>query len=65
MLRPALLGLALMMPAPALSHPHIFIDAGLDVIFDDDGRLTHVKVTWVYDAFYSLLTMEERALDQD
>ncbi|MEM6409693.1 MAG: DUF1007 family protein [Pseudomonadota bacterium] len=65
MFRAAFIALALTAPAPALAHPHIFIDAGLDVIFDAEGRLTHLKVTWAYDAFYSLLTLEERALDQD
>ena len=24
--------------APALAHPHVFIDAGVDVIFGPDGR---------------------------
>ncbi|MCY4178982.1 MAG: DUF1007 family protein [Litoreibacter sp.] len=65
MFRAALIPLALAAPAPALAHPHIFIDTGLEVIFDEAGRLTHVKVTWEYDAFYSLLTMEERGLDPD
>lgn len=61
---PALLAVALM-PAPALSHPHIFIDAGLELRMNDDGQLTHIKVTWAYDAFYSLLMAEDRGLDPD
>lgn len=51
--------------APAYAHPHVFIDAGLEVIFDDAGRLTHVRVSWRYDDFYSLLIAEEKKIDSD
>ncbi|MEM7472657.1 MAG: DUF1007 family protein [Pseudomonadota bacterium] len=65
MIRSLLISAALTAPLPALAHPHIFINTGVDVIFDDDGRLTHIKVTWAYDAFYSLLKTEEFGLDSD
>jgi ABC-type uncharacterized transport system substrate-binding protein len=61
----ALLFLALFAPLPVAAHPHIFIDTGLEVIVDDQGRLTHIEVSWTYDAFYSLLISEEKGLDQD
>lgn len=58
--------LALVLAAgPAAAHPHIFIDTELEVIFDDQGRATHLRVTWIYDDFYSLLTVEDRGLDPD
>ncbi len=57
--------LALFAAHPANAHPHVFIDAGLEVIFDDQGQLTHIKVTWAYDAFYSLLLTEEFGMDAD
>lgn len=50
---------------PAAAHPHIFIDTGLEIIFDDQGRLTHVRVTWKYDDLYSLLLSEDYNLDPD
>lgn len=50
---------------PALAHPHIFIDTELEVIFDDQGQATHLRVTWIYDDFYSLLMIEDRGLDPD
>ena len=50
---------------PALAHPHVFIDTGLEFIVDDGGQLTHVRVTWAYDEFYSLLVLEDQKLDQD
>lgn len=50
---------------PAAAHPHIFIDTELEVIFDPAGQATHVRVTWIYDDFYSLLMIEDRGLDPD
>ena len=53
------------LPIHALAHPHVFIDTGLEFIVDDAGNLTHVRVTWAYDEFYSLLVLEDMRLDQD
>ena len=50
---------------PAFAHPHVYIDAGLEVIFDAEGQLTHIQVTWAYDAFYSLLITEDFGMDAD
>lgn len=66
MLRPTALALCTALAAPAAqAHPHIFIDTGLEVIFDDQARATAVRVTWTYDDFYSLLMIEDRKLDAD
>ncbi|WP_298290503.1 DUF1007 family protein [uncultured Litoreibacter sp.] len=64
-MRRLLLCSALILPAVAQAHPHIFIETGLEAIVDEQGRLTHVKVTWTYDDFYSLLITEDMKLDQD
>lgn len=53
------------LPIPAVAHPHVFIDTGLEFIVDDVGNLTHVRVTWVYDELYSLFQLEDMQLDQD
>lgn len=52
-------------PFSATAHPHIFVDAGFDIIMDDTGALTHVRVTWAYNDYYSLLITEDLKLDQD
>ena len=49
----------------AVAHPHIFIDTGIEVIFDADGQATHLRVTWAYDDFYSMIMLEDRKLDPD
>jgi len=50
---------------PGSAHPHIFIDAGLEVVFDAQGQAVAVRVSWVYDEFYSLMMIEDRQLDAD
>lgn len=57
--------LACLIPAPLGAHPHVFVETGLDVVFDGENRLTHVRVTWVYDDFYSLLIAEDYRVDSD
>ncbi|MFD1912887.1 DUF1007 family protein [Halodurantibacterium flavum] len=58
-------GLSVLISAPAVAHPHIYIDTGLQMQFDDEGRLAAIRVVWVYDAFYSMLLLEEMGLDPD
>ena len=65
MMRMIFVLVTLLFPLPAVGHPHIFVDTGLRAIFDNAGRLTHVEVTWRYDAFYSLLITEDMGLDSD
>ncbi|SMR84070.1 ABC-type uncharacterized transport system, substrate-binding protein [Aliiroseovarius halocynthiae] len=50
---------------PLASHPHVFIDAGANLIFDDAGQLAAVRVFWAYDEFYSMLLIEDNGLDTD
>ncbi|WP_410217891.1 DUF1007 family protein [Paracoccus sp. (in: a-proteobacteria)] len=53
------------LPMAAVAHPHVFIDAGLVLDYDNGGALTQVTVEWAYDDFYSLLIIEDLALDPD
>lgn len=50
---------------PAQAHPHMWIDTGVEVIFDAAGRAEAIRLTWVYDEFSSLVYVEERGLDTD
>ncbi|MGH1457397.1 MAG: DUF1007 family protein [Paracoccaceae bacterium] len=51
--------------APAAAHPHIFVETGLKLELDGEGRLIGVEVTWTYDELYSLLVLEDMELDDD
>lgn len=60
------LSLALCCAAPASwAHPHVFIDTGLTLVFDEQGRFSAVDVTWAYDPLYTLLLLEDMQLDPD
>ncbi|MDD9718241.1 DUF1007 family protein [Dinoroseobacter sp. PD6] len=50
---------------PAFAHPHIFIDAGATLVFDEEGRLGAVRIVWAYDSLFSLVVVEEQGLDPD
>jgi ABC-type uncharacterized transport system substrate-binding protein len=56
---------AVLLPAPALAHPHVFIDTGLTLVLNAEGQLAEIRVTWAYDELYSLLVMEEYGVDDD
>jgi nickel/cobalt exporter len=45
----ALLGLT----APALAHPHIFIDARATVVFDAGGAIVGLRHAWTFDTAFS------------
>ncbi|MEL7131263.1 MAG: DUF1007 family protein [Pseudomonadota bacterium] len=51
--------------APAVAHPHVFVDTKLRVVVSADGRFEGVEVHWTYDDFYSLLLMADLRLDDD
>ena len=61
------LGLVLagMGAAPALAHPHVFVDTGIEVEFDDQGRAVGLWINWRYDDLFSLIIIEDRGLDPD
>ncbi|RJK99224.1 DUF1007 family protein [Paracoccus aestuarii] len=65
-LRPTLAAVTMAaLPSGALAHPHVFIDAALSLVYDDQGRLSEVAVEWEYDDFYSFLIIEDMGLDPD
>ncbi|NRB05196.1 MAG: DUF1007 family protein [Rhodobacteraceae bacterium] len=49
----------------AAAHPHVFVDTTLRIVVDDGGQATGVEIGWTYDAFYSLLLLEDMRLDPD
>ncbi len=59
-----LLALALA-PTGTAAHPHVFIDTGIEVVFDEAGDLSAVQVVWVYDEFYTMLALDDYGMDPD
>lgn len=54
-----------LMASPVWAHPHVYIDTGIEVVFDAQGRATALRIRWTYDDYYSLLLMGERGMDMD
>jgi ABC-type uncharacterized transport system substrate-binding protein len=49
---PVLICLVLLMPCSVSAHPHVYVEARIDVVFDDNG-LAGFKVAWVFDEMFS------------
>lgn len=64
-LRPALLVVALLVPSGGVAHPHVFIDATVEVIFDSQNRAAAVRIGWTYDDLFSLSYLTEMGFDPD
>ena len=50
--------------APAVAHPHVFVDVSVTVIYED-GKPAGVKLDWVYDPYFSLLLTTDLGIDLD
>jgi ABC-type uncharacterized transport system substrate-binding protein len=49
----AFVGLGLLGAAPALAHPHVFVDARAEIVFDPQGRITAIRQVWRFDDAFS------------
>jgi len=38
---------------PALAHPHVFVDARAEIVFDPEGRITAIRQIWRFDDAFS------------
>lgn len=65
MMRQMIIAAAILPCAPALAHPHVFVEAEMMIVFDANGAMTGVRLTWVYDDFFSFLLTTELGLDSD
>lgn len=53
-------------PISTVAHPHVFVDGGVDFIFDDTGAsLQTVSVTWRYDAFETLFMLSNMGVSPE
>jgi len=43
---------------PASAHPHVYIDMKTAFHFDDQGRLESLRITWIFDEFYSAFAVD-------
>jgi len=53
------------LPACVAAHPHVFVDATHELIFDAEGKLNALRSTWAYDPLFTLLMVEDGGYDAD
>lgn len=56
---------AVLLPGGLAAHPHVFVDAEVEVVLGADGAMQGVRLTWVYDDLFSLMLTEELGIDPD
>ena len=49
----------------AVAHPHIFVDAELEIVFDEAGEAEGIWISWTYDPFFSMLLVSDMGLDPE
>lgn len=51
--RGAALALAVLATGPALAHPHVWVDAKSEAVFDQGGNIVAIRQVWRFDDAYS------------
>ena len=49
---------AVFAPVAAAAHPHVFVDAKAEVLFDAQGRLTGIRHVWTFDPAFSAFAVQ-------
>ncbi len=52
-------------PAAALAHPHVWVDAASEVVFDDKGRIVAIRHHWRFDEAFSVFALQGLDADRD
>jgi ABC-type uncharacterized transport system substrate-binding protein len=61
----ALALLCLLAPAPASAHPHVFVDARVETLFDPQGRIVALRHVWRFDDAFSAFATQGLDTDGD
>ncbi len=50
--------LAVVVAGPALAHPHVFVDARAEIVFNKAGEITAVRHIWQFDAAFTAFAIQ-------
>ena len=50
---------------PAAAHPHVFVDAKAEIVFDREGRMTAVRHIWQFDEAFTSFAIQGLDADND
>jgi ABC-type uncharacterized transport system substrate-binding protein len=56
---------AILLPSAADAHPHVFVDAKVEVVFDQQGRMAAVRNIWQFDEAFSQYAVQGLDSDED
>lgn len=48
----------------AQAHPHIYIEGGLELVFNRQGQVTNVRQSWLFDELFSTYALQGMPRDQ-
>jgi ABC-type uncharacterized transport system substrate-binding protein len=49
--------------APALAHPHVFVGAKAEIVFNAEGKIVALRHAWTFDEMYSAFQTQGAAKD--
>ncbi|MFD0985982.1 DUF1007 family protein [Methyloligella solikamskensis] len=56
---------ALLLPAGAEAHPHVWTSVQSELVIGDDGKLQAIRHRWTFDEFYSAMAVQGLDTDGD
>ena len=57
--------LLVLAPAAARAHPHVWVDAASEMVFDDKGRITSIRHHWLFDEEFSAYALQGLDTNRD
>ena len=63
--RDLLIAVLLAVPGAAQAHPHVWVDAASEIVFDDKQRITAIRHHWRFDEGFSAYALQGLDVDQD
>ena len=57
--------LAFARPGGAFAHPHVWVDAAAEIVYDDKGRISAIRHHWRFDEGFSAYALQGLDADRD
>ena len=64
-LRAIFIALFCLVPAVVRAHPHVWVDAAAEIVYDDRGRIAAIRHHWRFDEGFSAYALQGLDTDRD